>query len=187
MSHRTVFPGEEIAEEEEYVASEGTYVRNGKIYASAFGELTLNDTELTASVSAPNPVVVLKNGDIVYASIDDVRKTMASATALFKEGVDRSISSSTVGTIHVSKITPDYCADVSQCLRKMDLVRAEVIGTQPSLQLTTKGPHLGVIRALCPECKKVMKIKNGGLVCPKCHGQPAPRKLADDYGDVECP
>lgn len=187
MSSRTVFPGEEIAEEEEYVAAEGTYVKDGKIYASAFGELQLNDADLIASVKTPNPVVNLKNGDIVYARIDDVRKTMASATALFMEGSERCISSSTVGTIHVSKITPDYCADVSQCLRKMDLVRSKVIGTKPSLQLTTKDPHLGVIRALCPECKKEMKVKNGGLVCPKCRRQPAPRKLADDYGNVECP
>lgn len=184
---RTVFPGEEIAEEEEYVAAEGTYVKDGKIYASAFGDLHLNDTELTASVVSPNPVINLNNGDIVYARIDDVRKTMASATALFKEGSERCISSSTVGTIHVSKITPDYCADVSQCLRKMDLVRATVIGTKPSLQLSTKGPHLGVIRALCPECRKEMGIRNGGLSCPKCRRQPVPRKLADDYGDVECP
>ena len=180
----TVFPGQEIAEEEEYESSEGTFVKNGHIYASLFGELVIDENECTAKVVAPNPVNCLKIGDIVYASIDDTRKTMATATALCKEGTARSISSSTVATIHVSKISPDFTNDVSQEFRKGDLIRGKVIGIKPSLQLTTKEPHLGVVRALCGTCKNQLIPKKGNLYCPKCRTS-APRKLADDYGDVK--
>ena len=104
MSGKTVFPGEELAEEEEYEASDGTYVSNGKIYASTFGELDLDEDECTARVITPNPVNALKIDDIIYATIDDTRKTMATATAICSASTDRVISSSTVATIHVSKM-----------------------------------------------------------------------------------
>ena len=184
MSAKTVFPGEELAEEEEYEASEGTYVSNGKIYASTFGELVLDEGECIAKVITPNPVNSLKIDDIVYATIDDTRKTMATATAIASANTDRCISSSTVATIHVSKISPDYTNDVSQEFRKGDLIRARVIGIKPSLQLTTKDPHCGVVRSLCGTCKTELVVKGkNNLTCPKCR-KSAPRKLADDYGDV---
>ena len=43
MTDRQVLPGDEIAVEEEYVSSDGTYVRDGKIYASQLGTLVLDD------------------------------------------------------------------------------------------------------------------------------------------------
>ncbi len=184
MSGEIVFPGQEIAEEEEYVASEGTYVRDGKIYSSAFGTLVINEDECTARVDTPNPVNDLKIGDIVFASIDDTRKSMATATALCKEGSRRCISSSTVATIHVSKISPEYTNDVDHELRKGDLVRARVIGVKPSLQLTTKDAHLGVVHSLCGTCKTKLEGRGKNLYCPKCR-KSTPRKLADDYGDVK--
>lgn len=184
MTDRDVLPGDEIAAEEEYVASDGTYVRNGKIYASQVGRLVLDDDECVARVESPNPPNVLKIGDIVYATIDDTRKTMATATALVAEGTDRDIASSTNATLHVSKISPDYTSSVADEVRKGDLIRARVIGVKPSLQLTTKEEHLGVVRALCGICKTPLQRKGHNLYCPKCK-RSQPRKLADDYGDVE--
>ncbi len=185
MTGKQVLPGDEIAVEEEYVASEGTYVRDGKIYASQVGTLVLDDNECVAKVVSYNPPNILQIGDIVYMSIDDTRKTMATATALVKEGTERDIASSTVATIHVSKISPDYTDNVSNEFRKGDLVRGKVISVKPSLQLTTKEPHLGVVRSQCGICKTelVRKGKNN-VLCPKCKRSQT-RKLADDYGDVE--
>ena len=40
---RKVFPGDEIAVEEEYAASDGTFASDGKIYASQIGDLVLDD------------------------------------------------------------------------------------------------------------------------------------------------
>lgn len=185
MTDRQVLPGDEIAVEEEYVASEGTYVRNGKIYASQAGTLVLDDSESIARVISYNPPNILKEGDIIYAVIGDTRKTMATATALVAEGNRRAIASSTDGTLHVSKISPDYTDTVSNEVRKGDLIRARVIGTKPSLQLTTKDAHLGVVRALCGMCKTELERKGkNNLFCPKCK-RSQPRKLADDYGDVK--
>ncbi len=179
-----VFPGDEVAEEEEYLASDGTFADNGKIYASQIGILELDDNECVARVISPNPPNILKTGDVVYAVVSDIRNTMATADVVAKDGTTRGIGNETYATIHVSKISQGYTDDVSKELRKGDFIRARVIGTTPSLQLTTKEDHLGVIRSLCGQCKTEFVKKGHGLYCPVCE-RSMPRKLADDYGDVK--
>ena len=180
---REVFPGDEVAIEEEYLASDGTFAKDGVIYASQIGVLELNDEECIARVISPNPPNILKVGDIVYAVVADIRKTMATADVVAKEGTERGIGGETYATIHVSKISQGYTDDVSRELRKGDRIRAVVTGTSPSLQLSTKDDHLGVIRSLCGTCKTELVKKGNGLYCKKCE-KTTPRKLADDYGDV---
>ncbi len=178
-----VFPGDEVAVEEEYLASDGTFAENGKIYASQIGELVLDAEECVARVITPNPPNILKPGDIVYAVVADIRNTMATADVVAKDGTERTVGGVTYATIHVSKISPGYTDDVGKELRKGDFIRARVTEISPSLQLTTKDGHLGVIRALCGTCKTEMTVKGKGLYCPECRYSMS-RKLADDYGNV---
>ncbi len=178
-----MFPGDEVAVEEEYLASDGTFAENGKIYASQIGELILDNEECVARVVTPNPPNILKEGDIVYAVVADIRNTMATADVVAKEGTERQVGGDTYATIHVSKISPGYTDDVGKELRKGDFIRARVTEISPSLQLTTKDPHLGVIRSLCGTCKTEMVPKGKGLYCPECRYSLS-RKLADDYGNV---
>ena len=180
---KEVFPGDEVAIEEEYMASEGTFAKDGIVYAAQIGTLVLDDEECIASVISPNPPNILKPGDIVYAKVSEIRKTMATADVMCKDSTERRIGSETYATIHVSKISQGYTDDVSKELRKGDLIRAKVTETKPSLQLTTKDDHLGVIRSLCGKCKTELVRKGKALHCPKCE-RTTPRKLADDYGDV---
>jgi len=181
---REVFPGDEVAVEEEYLASDGTFASDGKIYASQIGILELDNEEMTARVFSPNPPNVLKEGDIVFATIADTRSTMATADVTVTDGVMRGIGGETYATIHVSKISPGYIDDVSRELRKGDRIRAKVISIKPSLQLTTKDEHLGVVRALCYKCKtELVRKGKTQLHCENCE-KSFSRKLADDYGCV---
>lgn len=179
-----VFPGDEIAVEEEYIASDGTFAENGKIYASQIGELILDKEEYVARVVTPNPPNVLKKGDIVYAVVAGIRKTMATADVLATEGTERGVGGETYATIHVSKISPRYTEDVGSELRVGDYIRARVIDIDPSLQLTTRDDDLGVVRSLCGTCKTEMEQKGRGVYCPECKYSMS-RKLAKDYGNVK--
>lgn len=179
-----VFPGDEVAEEEEYLASNGTFACDGKIYASQIGILELDDDECVARVISPNPPNILAIGDVVYAVVADIRNTMATADVVAKDGVRRGLGGETYATIHVSKISQGYTDDVSKELRKGDIIRARVMSIKPSLQLTTKEDHLGVIRSLCGQCKTELVRKGKGLYCPECE-RSFLRKLSDDYGDVK--
>jgi exosome complex component CSL4 len=181
---REVFPGDEVAVEEEYLASDGTFASDGKIYASQIGILELDREEMTARVISPNPPNILKEKDIVFAIIADTRSTMATADVVATDGNMRDVGGETYATIHVSKISPGYTDDVSKELRKGDYIRAMVIGTKPSLQLSTKDEHLGVVRSLCYRCKSELVRKGKTqLHCVECE-RSFPRKLADDYGNV---
>jgi exosome complex component CSL4 len=108
---------------------------------------------------------------------------MATADVVATDGRLRDIGGETYATIHVSKISPGYTDDVSKELRKGDHIRAMVIGIRPSLQLSTKDEHFGVVRSLC-RCKTEMVRKGKAqLYCEKCD-RSYTRKLADDYGNV---
>ena len=113
-----VFPGEEVASEEEYLAAEGTFAENGIVYASQVGELVLDDAECVAKVISPNPPHILAVGDIVYGIVGDIRSTMATADVFVKDGVERRLGGDTYATIHVSKISQGYTDDVAKELRK---------------------------------------------------------------------
>jgi exosome complex component CSL4 len=143
----------------------------------------LDDDECVARVVSPNPPNVLRTGDVVYAVIADVKSTMATADVVAKKGTRRGLGGETYATIHVSKISQGYTDDVSKELRKGDYIRARVTSISPSLQLTTKDDHLGVIRSLCGACKTELTKKGKGLYCTNCE-RAFQRKLADDYGDV---
>ena len=45
LTGRKVLPGDEVAIAEEYMSGEGTYEMEGKIYASAVGELDLDQAD----------------------------------------------------------------------------------------------------------------------------------------------
>ncbi|MDR0335257.1 MAG: exosome complex RNA-binding protein Csl4 [Methanomassiliicoccaceae archaeon] len=181
---REVFPGDEVAVEEEYLASDGTFASDGIIYASQIGILELDPEEMTARVISPNPPNILKEGDVVFAIIADTKPTMATADVVAVDGRLRDIGGETYATIHVSKISPGYTDDVSKELRKGDRIRARVIGIKPSLQLSTKDEHFGVVISLCGKCKTELTRKGKTqLYCEQCD-RSFPRKLADDYGNV---
>ncbi len=184
MKRRLVSPGEEVAEVEEFMPAEGTYEEDGKIMAALFGELQLDHDEKTAKVVANNPMVTLKNGDVVYCAITDVRTSMAMCDLVAVEGKERNITGDTSATVHISKVSSEYTQDVGREFRPGDIVRAKVIQVRPSVQLTTQDQHFGVIKALCKRCRAPLKKQGKSLRCEACDRSEG-RKTANDYGEVE--
>ncbi|MCE5297192.1 MAG: exosome complex RNA-binding protein Csl4 [Euryarchaeota archaeon] len=181
---RKVVPGEEVAEVEEYIPAEGTYEEDGKVLAALYGELELDTEEKTAVVRAKNPMTNLHLGDLVFCTVSDVRASMAICEVISVEGKKRELTGDTNGTIHVSKMSAEYVQDATREMRPSDIIRAKVIQVRPSIQLTTAGPHLGVIKALCRKCRRPLVRVDKGLYCNNCE-RPDYRKLSDDYAAVE--
>jgi exosome complex component CSL4 len=179
---RKVLPGDEVAIEEEYMSGEGTYEENGRIFASAVGELDLDATEKLARVIPFNPPIVLMDGDVVIAKVTDTKAAMAICMVAAQEGHRREVSSETLAAIHVSKIASSYVEDTGDLLRPGDLIRATVLQSFPSVQLSTSGPHFGVLRALCTICRRPLEKRGDKLYCTECE-RTETRKLADDYRD----
>jgi len=183
-SRRLVLPGDEVAVSEEYESGVGTYERDGKIYANAPGVLDLDERSKVARVRMFNPPVQLRIGDIVYATIDDIRSSMATATVVVLHGVERQLSGETEGSIHISNVSSQYTEDFRQMFRLGDMIRAQVIQADPSLQLTTAGATLGVVKALCTQCRGPLVKRGNDLYCERCE-RTETRKIAFDYGDLK--
>lgn len=183
MSKRTVLPGEEVAVAEEFMPAEGTYEHDGKILSALTGELDLDKEKMVAKVQAKNPMVILKVGDSVFCRVTDVRASMAICDIVAAEGKEREITGESSSTIHISKLSSEYVQDVGREMRPGDLVRAKVIQTKPSVQLSTQEPHFGVVKAVCRKCRCALTRQGKSLRCEPCERVES-RKLADDYGDI---
>lgn len=182
---KRVLPGDEVAQAEEYMAGEGTYEdKDGKIYSSAVGELDVDEREKIVKIAPDNPPIVLIEGDTVIANVTDVKPAMVICMIVSQEGKVREVSSENLAAIHVSKISSSYVDDAADLMRPGDIMRAKVIQALPSVQLTTSGPHLGVIRALCSSCRMPLEKKGDELYCKRCE-RTETRKISDDYRDFE--
>jgi len=181
---RVVLTGDEVAVSEEFEAGAGTYEHEGKIYAMAPGILNLDYSSKMARVEMFNPPVRLEVGDIVYATVDDIRNSMSTATVFVLHGTKRKVSGETESSIHISNVSSEYTDDFRRVFRLGDIIRAQVIQSEPSLQLTMAGPNLGVVKALCSNCRGPLVRKDSGLYCERCETTES-RKIAADYGDLK--
>lgn len=178
-----VFPGDEIAMAEEFIPGPGTFEENGIVYAARLGRLELDTTQFMAAVRPFTSIpVTLQPGDLVIGTVGAIRTSMAIVEVRARaDRPERSVTGDTNGTLHIAKTSNDYVDRLEDYFRLGDIIRAEVLETTPSLQITTKAPHLGVLKAYCPRCRTPMNAKGRGLVCPECEWK-ALGKLADDYG-----
>ncbi|HEX9340313.1 MAG TPA: exosome complex RNA-binding protein Csl4 [Thermoplasmata archaeon] len=184
MEPKMVLPGDEIAVAEEFEPGDGTYERNGLVFAATPGVLELDPASHVARVRAFNPPAELRVGDIVYGVVDDIRGMMATATITAIHGRTRQISGESEGTVHISNVSEEYTEDIRDMYRLGDIIRAKVIQVKPSLQLTTAEPSLGVVKALCSVCRGPLEVRGRDLYCPRDE-RTERRKLAADYADLK--
>src|SRR2546427_8418794 len=183
MEAKMVLPGDEIATAEEFEPGEGTYEKNGLVFAATPGVLILDPGNRVARVREFNPPAELRVGDIVYGVIDDIRGMMATATIQAIHGRARQISGESEGTIHISNVSEDYTEDIHDKFRLGDVIRAKVVQVKPSVQLTTAEPDLGVVKAVCSVCRGPLELRDRDLYCPRDE-RTEQRKLAADYADL---
>lgn len=179
-SPKVVMPGDEIAISEEYICGEGTYERDGKILAAVPGHVELDEREKVARVVGFNPPPVLKPEAIVLGVVSEVRNNMVTVQQLEIEGVGRAIAGDDMGTLHISKISENFTEDIREMFRLGDVVRAKVAQARPSIQLSTAGAELGVIKAFCTKCREPLVPQKGGLWCDNCE-RTERRKTAKGY------
>src|SRR5256712_13608568 len=184
MEAKMVLPGDEIATAEEFEPGEGTYEKNGLVFAATPGVLVLDPGNRVARVRAFNPPAELRVGDIVYGVIDDIRGMMATANILAIHGRARQISGESEGTIHISNVSEDDTENYHDKFRLGDVIRAKVVQVKPSVQLTTAEPDLGVVKAACSVCRGPLELRGRDLYCPRDE-RTERRKLAADYADLK--
>jgi len=182
MNKKIVLPGDQLSTSEELLVGEGTYEEDGIIRSSRLGEYNVDEQKRQAMVKPLTSVpVLIQKGDLVLAEVTSVRSSMIICNVFHVKGKKRAITGDTNGTLHISEISNGYIKSPEEVFILGDIFRAKVIQVNPSLQLTTKGKDLGVIRALCKECRHPLAMKENTLECSNC-GHKEKRKTAFDYG-----
>ena len=181
MSGKMTMPGDEITTSEEYMPGQGTYEREGIIFAAIIGKVVFNETDKSVSVMEARRPSTLKPGDVVLGEVGNVTNSLASISVSGLENSDRIVGAGESGAIHISKVTESYTEDVRKEHHTGDLVRVKVLQAAPSLQLTSREPEFGVLKGRCGRCRTILTNNSGKLYCTECEKYEH-RKLASDFG-----
>jgi exosome complex component CSL4 len=182
---KIVLPGDKLSTSEELLSGDGTYEEDGIIRASQVGTYHIDSKHKRAKVKPlTSTPVVLRRDDIVLAEVRMIRSNMIIADVIHIIGSKRTISGDRNGTLKVSEIAKGYIKDPSDVFSLGDIFRAKVTQVKPSIQLQTKDPKYGVIKAFCSKCRQSLIKKDKILECENC-GNKERRLLSNDFGNFD--
>ncbi len=108
-------------------------------------------------------------GDVVIGRVVEVKPQAVIVQIISIEGRenDREIATSKLAGIHISEIKEGFVEDITKEFKiGGDVIRARVIANEKSpIQLSTKGPDLGVVYALCSRCRTPLIRRGDKLIC----------------------
>ena len=179
--------GQYLGVVEEYLPDKGsTYVKDGQIYATKVGIVSINEERRVIEIKS------LQEGNRKTIKINDNIIGTIQFLRLYSVGVNFAavnnkiqFNNSYFGNIHVSHISHQFIEKIADAFQITDIVRAKVIKLeQNEFSLSTVGKNLGVIHADCSICGSPLeKIGQNRLKCSRC-GSVEARKLASDYGSI---
>jgi exosome complex component CSL4 len=163
---QTIIPGETITTEEEFLAGKNTYVEDGLIKASSFGNVNLDNATKKASVQG-KCVETISEGAIVYGVVTNVKDTTIMIELRRGEGEVRITTKN--AQIPVRNISNEFVSRTRDYYRIGDIVKAKVAKiSEYGIDLETKGKDLGVVKAYCSKCRHEMTPGQGKLRCLNC-------------------
>lgn len=186
MSEELLFPGDFIANAEEFLPGEGTYVEEGKIYASEVGTVKKDLEKRVVSVEcgigkAPVPQ---RRGLEVLGIVAKTSEKAGFIDLLPVEDEKRRyypIPASTV--LRVNNIRRGFVKSLKDEFKVGDLARVRIMEATPdNVVVSTEGTNLGVVKAYCVKCRNELVKEGKGLICKSC-GWKDHRHMAKDYGE----
>jgi len=178
-----MLPGEFIGTEEEYLEGNGTYLEDGKLYASVAGDLHV-DSKHRATIIAKDKIPDMRVGATVYGKVDEVFESKAFVTLEFSEISRKKKTIKMQGIIQVSEIKNEYVRVLRDELKVGDIIKGKVIDVTPfNVIISFKNRGLGVIKAFCSKCRQELSLKGNILECGNC-GNKENRTLGFPYGTV---
>ncbi len=180
----TLFPGDFIANEEEYLPGKGTFADEGQVSAANYGILDKDDKNREVRVEPLTPTPRPMRRDLIVAGVmQQVRDNVAFVQLMpYTEGKVRWVAPQDNAVLRVANVRRGYVKSLKDEFLVGDIIRAKILHTDDdSVVLTTDDNNLGVIKAFCDVCRVPMELRKGELECPSC-GWKGHRKLANDYG-----
>lgn len=178
-------PGEVLAEIEEYIPGEGTYVDpQGRIRSSGVGVLKIDESFKIISLKARRRWREVPVGASVLAIVTSLKHdaVVAEIYGVLQLGStprwSYELDSPRAALLQISQMVGEYVKDINDYYRVGDVILAKVIGAVPPFHLSTKAPQYGVIYAHCSKCMSLMEpVSSKTMKCPVC-GNAEQRKVS---------
>lgn len=184
MPEELLYPGDFIANAEEFLPGEGTYLDDGKIFSSEVGTAKKDLEKRVVTVEPTNGKLALlqRRGLDVVGVVAKASEKAAFVDLLpLEDGKRRYVPIPASTVLRVSNIRRGFVKSLKDEFKVGDIVRVRIIEADPyNVIVSTEAPNLGVIKAFCVKCRYPLDKDEKGLVCPSC-GWRDHRHLADDY------
>jgi exosome complex component CSL4 len=180
-----VFPGDLIAEIEEFEGGKNTFVSDGSIRSSAMGDKQYDIKRRIVKIDQKKSLILPKIGDVVIGYIEMLFGPMISVKLLYLNGKAFSggfsaIASTRTNSRSWSRDRGDRRGRVT--FRVGDIVRGRVMSLLNStIHITIDEKEYGVLYALCYLCGGDTVRVNNTVKCIEC-GNYEERKPTNDYG-----
>ena len=188
MSEELLFPGDFIANAEEFLPGEGTYVEDGKICSAEVGvaKKDLESREVTVECRGCKTPVMQHRGIEAMGIIAKTSEKAGFIDLFPSEDKDHRFSPINASTVlRVQNIRKGFVKDLRDEFKVGDIVRVKIVeATSDNVVVSTEAPNLGVIKAFCVKCRTPLERDGKELVCPEC-GWKDHRHLAKDYREAK--
>jgi len=181
----TVFPGEQVAEIEEFEAGKNTFVSGGAIRSSVMGNKQYDLKRRIVRIDQKKSLIMPKIGDVVVGYIEMLFGPMISVKLLYLNGKVFSAGFSAIASTRLNG--RGWNRDRGERRGKItfrvgDIIRGRVISLLNStIHITIEDKEYGVLYTLCNLCGGDTVRVNSAVKCIEC-GSYEERKLTNDYG-----
>ncbi|MBN3037184.1 MAG: exosome complex RNA-binding protein Csl4 [Candidatus Diapherotrites archaeon] len=181
-----LYPGDFIADNEMFLAGEGTFEDGGEVRSAVVGasdmDMSSREARMRSSVVMPE---FQREGQVVVGMIEESNNKVAFVKLFpITDGKTRFVPRNVSTVLRVNAIRRGFVKSLKDEYGTGDFIRAKIIESSPyTVALSTDGRNLGLVKAFCPECRRALSAESDLLVCESC-GWKGKRKLVDDYGSV---
>jgi len=180
-----VFPGEYIAEIEEFEAGRNTFILDGTIRSSVLGKKEYDFKRRTIKIDQINSQELPKIGDVVMGFVEMLFGSMISVklfyvnNRLYTSGLS-AIASARMGNKGWNR--DRYNKKPKSIYRIGDIIRGQITSLlNSSIHLAVDGTDFGLLYSLCLNCGGDTVKVNNGIKCIECSTYEE-KRVANNYG-----
>lgn len=181
-----VFPGEYIAEIEEFEAGRNTFILDGTIRSSVLGKEEYDFKRRTIKIDQINSQELPKIGDVVMGFVEMLFGSMISVKLFY---VNNRLYTSGLSAIASARMGNNkgwnrdrYNKKAKSIYRIGDIIRGQITSLlNSSIHLAVDGTDFGLVYSLCLNCGGDTVKINNGIKCIECSTYEE-KRVANNYG-----
>jgi exosome complex component CSL4 len=182
-----VFPGENIAEIEEFEAGNNTFTLDGTIRSTVLGNKAYDSKRRTIKIDPINPQDLPKIGDVVMGFVEMLFGPMISIKMFSVNNKPYGSGLSAIASVRTGNNKGGWNRDrynrkPKSIYRIGDIVRGQISSLMnSSIHLTVDGTNFGLLYSLCLNCGGDTVKINNGVKCIECSYYEE-KRISSDYG-----